>query len=803
MVREQTLVIDEALTKGISPFDEDSRNLDYLSSVNGLTSNRNGLQPFREFGVENLIKISGQLLDETNGMNHFTTSPTSWTLGTGWDWDGNTSIRHSPGETNTGTLRENTLTLVSGSLYLVTVTITNLPADNLYRNEGSFLSSKQWVRVTLGSAVGPKIYENGTFSFFFPATTSGSTRLSLDSSPYGTVWVDQVQVYQLLNTSDIWHPSVVMNTSLGYLAFHNTGIQLLVYDGVRWTVRDYTLFDAFNPTSPGSITGSLNQYKLADFKNALFITRGTSFIMYLPSEREKFLVSTTTAPGAVLNYNNRLILGGLVGDPYRTVNARADSFFTEIAGWTLGTGWSISSGKLIGANPSGVASVPKPGPNTGSGYVYRLEFDIISNSVAQVLLDTNSTTDYNAMIEAGLMSTPKPGHYVVYANDDGSSNSFTFRTTGSGTVHIDNFKMYNVGFFGSSRWRSLFDLWKQHAPQDIMTSELQYFDWNWVMWSNLGGGDVYWPFTEEMAMLGFPDTARFDLLQSHFEDSIKAQQIGFLQMPFNGRVIGLQKVGEFILVFGEDGIAVMNPVEKAEGFGFTVRRIINAGINSRLAFAGTVDMCYFIDITGVLWMFQADGSLQNVGYRNILNNDGTWNLMYDQANESLYFNSNLVSVPNYILNRNGMTSMPYKFTSFFRYNNVFHTTPLYPGWQTTPSIVASLDPLSTAWEFVSNELDFGVRAIKTIHSIQIDSSFMRDMQVTIQYRYDTSSAWYSSVPVRVNDVGVAVVLVSGVDFRIKVTGYSTNRNNAVVRRLDVKWHLTDKRNVRGYIGQGA
>lgn len=810
MVREQTLVIEEALKKGIAKNDSDTRDLDYLYDSNGLISTQNGLEKIRELdGANMFLKNSAQLLAQPD----FDVSPTNWTLNTGWSWNSSTeALDHASGASNGTLASETAYTVLDERLYLIKIQVSGFPSDNAIRSvgTGSGANDQYFIRPVFGGTgvyQGPKIIRDGTFYIVTVSETSGgTTNFSLLAHPYATLSVQSVGLWTLLQTENAWHPTGIVKSNL-YDLFVTQGVMFELQkesDGT-WTTRDITPYDAYNPDSTTTYLGSVARYKLTDFKNALFITRGVSFIMYLPSEGQRFMVSKTTAPGDCLNYNNRLILGGLIGDPNQ-LTYDIDEYFESSTDWTLDPGWTIASDKLSGSVTGGSISANYTGYTTAVGSTYKVEFDVLATSnltggftnYLAVLLETPHTiTNEEAAID-------EPGHYVLYFTVAGTGITPVLSlvaNSGTATIEIANLKINRVGWFGTDRWINLFNLWKEYSPVDVMTSELQYFSYNWVMWSNLGGGDVFWPFTEEMALLGMPDTTRFDLLKSHFEDSIKAQQIGFLEMPFKGRVEGLYKVGEFILVFGDDGIAVMTPVDKAEGFGFVARKIINSGINCNLSFAGTDQFCYFVDTTGTMWVFTADGALQNLGYSNVLDRGTSvfWNLFYDETIESLYLNPSDTST-NYVLNKNGLSKYPLRMTSFIRRDGQFYAFPQYTGWYTDTTYAATINPLDGSWEFTTNEIDFGVRAIKTIHSVQIDASFMEHMRVTIEYRYDPASAWSEADEVLVNDTGVAVSIVSGVDFRIKVAGYTVSGgNNPVVRRLDVKWHLSDKRNVRGLI----
>lgn len=804
MVRENTLVIDEALRKGINKSDADSRDLTFLNNAFGLVSTQNGLEKSKQVSHQNFPVTSAQLLTQ----NDFTTNPTSWTLGTGWAWDSSDNLVHTGGSSNTGLAQEDVYGIIDEQLYLCKIVVTGMPDDNVVRDADDVnINDQHWVRLRIGSATGPKVIRDGTYYFLIPGETDTNSRFRIEAFAYATVTVDEVELWTVLQTEDIWRPTKIIETSIFDLYVTNTTVSNLVKSDGLWTKRDFQLYDAYSPASTDTVLGSTCRHQVADFKNALFMTRGVTFMMYLPSEKQRFMLSKTTAPGAVANYKNRLVLGGLIGDPNQTTPS-VDEYFDTDTDWSLSAGASIGSGKLtLTGTATTSASASYTGFTASVGSTYRIEFDVISatnvdgsfsGNYVTVLVETPHTTT------AEEQTITEPGHYVLYSTAAGTGANPTISlviNSGTATLVIDNFKVTNVGWFGTDRWINLFNLWKEYSPTDIMTSELQYFDKHWVMWSNLGGGDVYWPFTEEMALLGMPDTTRFDLLQSHFEDSIKAQQIGFQEMPYKERVEGLYRVGDYILVFGGDGIALMTPASREEGFGFTVRKIINSGINCNISYAGTSEFCFFLDDNGVLWLFNADGSLQNIGYKNVFGATSGifWNLLYDQATESLHLNPS--SGTNYVLNRNGLSKFPYRFTSFIRRDGVLLTIPQYPSWYSDASVPPTVDPLNAAWTFTTNEIDFNVRAIKTIHSVQIDSSFMEGMTVQIDYRYDTSANWASTDPVLVNDTGVAVNIVSGVDFRITVSGYlsQTQTNNPVVRRLDVKWHLSDKRNVRGLI----
>jgi hypothetical protein len=96
----------------------------------------------------------------------------------------------------------------------------------------------------------------------------------------------------------------------------------------------------------------------------------------------------------------------------------------------------------------------------------------------------------------------------------------------------------------------------------------------------------------------------------------------------------------------------------------------------------------------------------------------------------------------------------------------------------------------------TDTIDFGTRAMKTIHSIEVGSTVAANLQVRVYFRADSGAAWKSTALLSLNNEGKVDFLVSGVEFQVQV--YSSDYTS--FDRMDyikLNWRADGPRNLRG------
>lgn len=101
---------------------------------------------------------------------------------------------------------------------------------------------------------------------------------------------------------------------------------------------------------------------------------------------------------------------------------------------------------------------------------------------------------------------------------------------------------------------------------------------------------------------------------------------------------------------------------------------------------------------------------------------------------------------------------------------------------------------------VTDITDFGVRGIKTIVAIELGTAG-QSLDVAVDYRYKTTRGFSTSRWKSVNSTGSVVMLVSGIEFRVRVKG--DNLNLFDLDYITVRYKYVDKRMLRGVYATDA
>ena len=169
-------------------------------------------------------------------------------------------------------------------------------------------------------------------------------------------------------------------------------------------------------------------------------------------------------------------------------------------------------------------------------------------------------------------------------------------------------------YFSDADWTELWNTWILHSPRDIMTTEDMAMGPNIVMYSDQGGGDFYWPFAFELAMLGLPGQTQVDLLKPYYLDRIKSGAIGFIPMPWQGAVKCLKRMGDAVIAYGDNGVTAIVPQEKNGLAIYRTVDVVDVGVAGRGAVGGDHRQHCFVDNTGTVWYVKADLSAERLGY---------------------------------------------------------------------------------------------------------------------------------------------------------------------------------------------
>lgn len=375
--------------------------------------------------------------------------------------------------------------------------------------------------------------------------------------------------------------------------------------------------------------------------------------------------------------------------------------------------------------------------------------------------------------------------YKIPSTDGGSGKTVVDETISVSSLCRAHDRLFLGGFtdnaatiFSSSRWAALWEQWLSYTDDEIFTYEGQEIGTNWVMWSRVLGGEYYTPFGEEMAVFQIPDAATFDDLKTDIDTDLETREIGFAEMPWQGNIYAMKPLGRAVIVYGDEGIAAMVLTEQ----GYRVQQLARFGIASRGAVTGDEGGHVLVDKRGNIFVLTPELQLQRLDYLEFGSQILDTNLLCSNnpLRQEVYL---CKDGQGYLLSKEGGLSQPTVLpTSIVVQDNDF---------------LAPLDCYDDECGAIAetDTFDMGIRDYKTIQSVEVAATDVSSMFVVVEARVSGSSAWTTFAAKQCNNEGVAVVIASGVEFRIKV--YGQVGADPKMDYVNVHWKLTGKRYIRG------
>jgi len=356
-------------------------------------------------------------------------------------------------------------------------------------------------------------------------------------------------------------------------------------------------------------------------------------------------------------------------------------------------------------------------------------------------------------------------------------NSVTIRTGCSHRGRII-FGGFNSANFWNESWQKIFEQWKADVESTLEGLSTTDIAGNWVFWSSIGGGDfplwLFYPFLY--------DTGHSAPTAERFIELLKRNELGWMQMPFQGDVVRTKPLGDNIIVYGKDGIAALIPSkvigETPSTFG--LRELTKFGVVQRDAIGGDENSHIFIDETGELWQITGDLNVQRLGYSEFLFPmiGESIRINYDPQDQQFWISSDNHS---FLFNNFGLYKVYQRVTSGAFVNGAF--VGLFSNQADVSALVTT------------SPLDMGHFGLKMITFIGVDVRASADVLVAIDYRYTRNVAWARGKWVILNKEGNARVNVSGLEFRIAVK--CATSPGFEIDDGKVRWQRDDLRVVRG------
>ena len=387
------------------------------------------------------------------------------------------------------------------------------------------------------------------------------------------------------------------------------------------------------------------------------------------------------------------------------------------------------------------------------------------------------------------------GRCVVYKSHEvGMITGETDRVLVQDTVDVNTgcafkgrvlFGGFNPDTYWTAEWKTI---WNDYvAAFNFDVSRDMPVGENFVMWSSIGGGDALNLFHADLATSGHINE---DTQTNLFLDYYKRNEAGLLPIPYPGTLQALKPHNKGVIVYGENGVGLLFPVtEPIPTFGF--QPLLNIGISDRGAVGGDEEMQIFIDTGGKLRSIDANGKVELLDYSEylaaLLGQDMV--ISYDRSDTEFYISGRTEAGDKltYVLTPKGLGKAPQHITSAFFAEGAL--------------LGVFVEESSTEVVMVTDIMDFEIRDLKLITTVELGAETNGDIWVAVDYRYSKSDAFVRSEWVLLNAEGFARVQKAGIEFRLCV-----KCSTYVGLKLDyvtVRWGLAGKRIVRGLYAEQA
>jgi hypothetical protein len=243
---------------------------------------------------------------------------------------------------------------------------------------------------------------------------------------------------------------------------------------------------------------------------------------------------------------------------------------------------------------------------------------------------------------------------------------------------------------------------------------------NWVKWSNIGNLD----FT-----IG--------------RDNVAGERPMFWQ----GWVYAIKKLGKSVIVYGEQGVALLNP----SGYNWGMATVSGIGVQSKLAVCGNETVHYFVDIHSRLCRMME--KLEILGYDEFLSTMSDIVLSYDETLGRVYI-------------CDGMDGYVYSERDKSLGRGPGNITGIALDLVTSAGAIDDIP-----FEICTDIYDLGTRKDKTIMDVDFGFYSANPVWAAVDWRKDKSEAFATTPWTRVNPNGKAVLPCWGREFRFRLKMY--------------------------------
>lgn len=240
-------------------------------------------------------------------------------------------------------------------------------------------------------------------------------------------------------------------------------------------------------------------------------------------------------------------------------------------------------------------------------------------------------------------------------------------------------------------------------------------------------------------------------------------------VDWKGCIYHISKLGDKVVVYGENGVTFLKP----SGVHFGMDTIYRIGLKNKGAFAGTNLQHFFVDNLGQL--FQVESHLSKLDYSEFISTMGTVILSLDIEKNLLYIcdgNKGYI----YSIDSKSFGEGPINITGIGAQSNLLYVAS------------SSLFPIVTPkFEICTDIYDLGSRNPKTIREIEVGSNMTQFLYASVDYRNSYKDNFKQIDWFLVNPDGRAHPKCYGSEFRFRFK--STIYEYFELDYLKIKGHI--------------
>ena len=255
-----------------------------------------------------------------------------------------------------------------------------------------------------------------------------------------------------------------------------------------------------------------------------------------------------------------------------------------------------------------------------------------------------------------------------------------------------------------------------------------------------------------------------------------SNEAGFRNLPVEGDVLRVKKLGKGVVAYCENGIYVLTPFNQT----FGMDTVMEVGLLNKGAVAGSENIHVFVDKEKQVWRINKDFSLQLLGYKAYMDLMTAADVVVEHSPTQREFHISDTSY-GYVLTEKGLSQCYQEVTTVAETGGV--TYGVFD------------DQGDSEGRIVTDILDFGIRGRKTLMLVELGGYSASAISAAVDWRSDIAGSLTRSPSVPVNYSGAATIIVTASEFRVALT--FTDYSDAVLDYFNMRYKLSDKRFFRG------